>query len=43
MVVQTKGLPFEVKIPNAQTKKAINEARKSINVAQFSIEELTQE
>ena len=41
MVVQTKGLPFEVKTPNAQTQKAIKEARKDINVAKFSIEELT--
>ena len=40
MVVQTKGLPFEVKVPNDETKKAIKEARKGINVAEFSIEEL---
>ena len=26
MVVQTKGLPFEVKLPNAETLKAIKEA-----------------
>ncbi len=41
MVVQTKGLPFEVKIPNEETKKAIQEAREGINVSDFSIEELT--
>ena len=25
MIVMNKGLPFEVKIPNTQTKKALNE------------------
>jgi len=40
MVVLTKGLPFEVKTPNSETKKAIHEARKGINVAEFSIDEL---
>ena len=29
MVVQTKGLPFEVKTPNAETKKAIKESLKN--------------
>ena len=27
-----KGLPFEVKIPNEETKKAIEEVRKGINM-----------
>ena len=40
MVVQSKGLPFEVKIPNQETIKVIQEARQGINVADFSLEEL---
>jgi len=40
MVVQTKGLPFEVKTPNSETKKAIEEARKGINISDFSTKEL---
>ena len=35
-----KGLPFEVKIPNDETKKAIEEARKGINMQSSSIEEM---
>ncbi len=35
-----KGLPFEVKIPNKETKKAIEEARKGINMESTSIEEM---
>ncbi|MBW5291206.1 MAG: DNA-damage-inducible protein J [Candidatus Ruthia sp. Asou_11_S2] len=35
-----KGLPFEVKIPNAETKKAIKEARLSNNVGLFNASEL---
>jgi len=35
-----KGLPFEVKIPNKETKKAIEEARKGINMEDTSIEEI---
>lgn len=27
-----KGLPFEVKIPNEETKKAIEEARRGVNM-----------
>ena len=34
------GLPFEVKIPNKETKKAIEEARRGINLEDFSIDEL---
>jgi len=30
MIVQTKGLPFEIKIPTDETKKAIQEARVGI-------------
>ena len=35
-----KGLPFEVKIPNKETKKAIEEAQKGINMEPTSIEEM---
>ena len=40
MVVQSKGLPFEVKIPNQETIRVIQEARQGINVEDFSLEEL---
>jgi DNA-damage-inducible protein J len=35
-----KGLPFEVKIPNEETQKVIEESRKGIHVDDFSLEEL---
>ena len=35
-----KGLPFEVKIPNKETIKAIEDARKGINMESISIEEM---
>ncbi len=38
-----KGLPFEVKIPNDETKKAIEEARKGINMEATSIEAMIEE
>ena len=38
-----KGLPFEVKIPNDETKRAIEEARKGINMESTSIEEMIAE
>ena len=38
-----KGLPFEVKIPNEKTKKAIEDARKGINMESISIEEMMKE
>lgn len=40
MVVQTRGLPFDVRMPNDETAKVIKEARKSINIDEFSIDEL---
>lgn len=40
MVVQTKGLPFEVRIPNEETAQAIKEARQGKNVDDFSLDEL---
>mgnify|MGYP000414981751 FL=1 len=35
-----QGIPFEIKIPNAETKKAIKEARENKNIAEFSLAEL---
>ncbi|MBK8453905.1 MAG: type II toxin-antitoxin system RelB/DinJ family antitoxin [Thiofilum sp.] len=40
MVVQTKGLPFEVKIPNAETLQAMQEVREGKNIDDFKVEEL---
>ncbi len=40
MVVQNKGLPFEVRIPNKKTAQVIKEARQGINVEDFSLDEL---
>ncbi|OUR71583.1 translation repressor RelB [Methylophaga sp. 41_12_T18] len=40
MVVQTKGLPFEVKIPNKLTSKVIQEAKLGVNVDEFSVDEI---
>ena len=34
------GIPFEIKIPNAETQKVIEESRKGINVEDFSFDEL---
>ena len=42
-VTLQKGLPFDVKIPNDKTKKAIEEARKGINMEVTSIEEIMAE
>ncbi len=38
-----KGLPFEVKIPNEETLRAIEEARSGINLEETSIEEMMKE
>lgn len=40
MVVQNKGLPFDVKIPNKKTAQVIKEARQGINIDDFSLDEL---
>ncbi|MDM8547698.1 type II toxin-antitoxin system RelB/DinJ family antitoxin [Candidatus Venteria ishoeyi] len=40
MIVQNKGLPFEVKLPNEETAQVIKEARKGQNVDDFSFDEL---
>jgi len=34
------GIPFEVKIPNVETQRVIEESRKGINVEDFSFDEL---
>ena len=34
------GIPFEVKIPNTETQRVIEESRKGINVEDFSFDEL---
>ena len=38
-----KGLPFELKIPNAKTQKAMKEAREGINIESVTLEELKAE
>ena len=35
-----QGLPFEVKIPNKETRKAIEEVRQGKNLEEFSLEDL---
>ena len=40
MIVQTKGLPFEVKLPNAETRQVMEEVRRGENIEDFSIEAL---
>ena len=34
------GMPFDVRIPNQQTKKVIEESKQGINTADFSLDEL---
>jgi len=34
------GIPFDVKIPNEETKRVIEESRRGINVDDFSLQEL---
>jgi DNA-damage-inducible protein J len=36
-----QGIPFEIKIPNPETKKAIKEARVGKNIDDFSLDELS--
>ncbi len=42
-VTLNKGLPFEVKIPNEETKKAIKEARVGKNVEKITLDDLERE
>ncbi len=39
MIKEYKGLPFEVKIPNEETKKAIEDAIQRKNLVEVSLEE----
>ncbi len=41
--VLERGLPFELKIPNNETKKAIEDARAGINAETITLEELKDE
>lgn len=34
-----KGIPFEIKIPNEETKEAIQDARNGINMSKISLED----
>jgi len=42
-VALQKGLPFEVKIPNDETKKAIEDARNGVDMESTSLEEMMME
>jgi DNA-damage-inducible protein J len=39
-VMLTRGLPFDVKIPNEETQKAIEETSRGENLEEFSLDEL---
>ena len=41
--VMERGIPFQIKIPNRTTKKAIEEARVGINTEEVTFEELKNE
>ena len=41
--VMQRGIPFDVKIPNSETAKAIKEARAGKNISKISLEELKKE
>lgn len=43
MVVQERGLPFEVKIPNKTTLKAMKEAKEGINMEEIDLDDLIKE
>ena len=43
MIVLERGLPFEAKIPNAITKKAMQEALEGINLEEITLDELKAE
>lgn len=40
MVIQTKGLPFEVKLPNEATRQAMQEVRANQHIDNLKLEEL---
>ena len=41
--VMERGIPFEIKIPNQETTKAIKDARNGKNMSTVSIDELKKE
>ena len=41
--VMEKGLPFELKIPNKDTKKAIEDARAGIDIESVTLDQLEEE
>jgi len=41
--VMERGIPFELKLPNAETVQAIEDARKGINAEQITLEKLQEE
>jgi len=43
MVVLERGLPFEAKIPNNETLKAMKEAMEGINLEEITLEDLKAE
>ena len=43
MVVLERGLPFEAKIPNKETLKAMKEAMEDINLEEITLDELKAE
>jgi DNA-damage-inducible protein J len=42
-VVLHKGIPFELKVPNAQTQQALKDIEAGINVDEVSLAQLTKE
>jgi len=43
MIVLERGLPFEAKIPNDETLKAMKEAMEGINLEEITLEDLNAE
>ena len=43
MIVLNKGLPFEAKIPNEETLKAMKEAMEGVNLEEITLEDLKAE
>ena len=41
--VMERGIPFEIKIPNADTARAIQDAREGKNMTSISLDELKKE
>ncbi len=41
--VLERGIPFQIEIPNEETKQAINDARLGINMTKISFEDLKKE